>query len=166
MAVTSFPFGHGLSYSAFEYGPNSCPNSITVSRVGSRAAADLTVAVKITNTSKIAASEVVQIYVSDPVSSLQRPAAELKGFGKVWLHPGESATVTIQLNRDAWAFWDESAKMGSRSRGIRDTGRSEFKRCAIDGCRAACRDGDVDGLVIGSHSCIELELAVFVRIVA
>jgi beta-glucosidase len=103
--VTSFPFGHGLSYSDFEYGPISCTKSITVSTLDSRA--DLKVAIKITNTGKVAASEVEQIYVSDPVPSLQRSGADLKGFRKVWLQPAESATVTTQLNRDAWAFWDE-----------------------------------------------------------
>lgn len=105
LAVTSFPFGHGLSYATFEYGPITCPTSITVSTLTSQA--DLAVCVNITNTGMMAAAEVVQIYVSDPASSVQRPEAELKGFGKVWLEPGESATVTIQLDRDAWAFWDE-----------------------------------------------------------
>ena len=98
-----FCFGHGLSYTTFDYAtPTVDP---TVVEPGGT----VTVTVGVTNTGGRAGDEVVQCYVSDPVSSLPRPPQELKGFAKVHLEPGETRDVTIQLDERAFSFWDPAA---------------------------------------------------------
>ncbi|GIJ44347.1 glycosyl hydrolase [Virgisporangium aliadipatigenens] len=87
-----FPFGHGLSYTTFSWGP------LTVSDEGE-------VAVDITNTGDRAGSEVVQIYVRDEEAARFRPAQELKAFRKVTLDPGRTETVRLRLDRRAFAYW-------------------------------------------------------------
>jgi beta-glucosidase len=90
------PFGHGLSYTSFAYG------SASVQVTGPATA---TVTVDVTNTGDRAGAEVVQVYVQDVASTLQRPVRELKAFRKVALAPGETTTVTIDLDRRAFAYW-------------------------------------------------------------
>ncbi len=90
-----YPFGHGLSYTSFAYSPV---------RLGTESiAADETThaAVTVTNTGDRAGAEVVQLYVTDVVSSYTRPERELKGFCKVFLEPGESAEVSFPLGKEA-----------------------------------------------------------------
>jgi beta-glucosidase len=94
-----FPFGHGLSYAAFEYSNLALPVEIG-SDGGARVAFDLT------NTSRRAGAEVAQVYVSDRHSPVERPLKELKGFAKVHLQPGETQRVTIDLNRRAFSYYD------------------------------------------------------------
>ena len=67
---------------------------------------ELTVTATIKNVGEVAGKEVVQLYVSDPESSLQRPVKELKGFTKVSLGPGESKTVTFTLEARDFAYYD------------------------------------------------------------
>lgn len=93
-----FPFGHGLSYSTFDY----TNLRVTPSADGRGA----TVTFDLANTGKVEAAEIAQIYVRDPQSSLPRPAQELKGFAKIRLAPGATQTVTVQLGADAFAFYD------------------------------------------------------------
>jgi beta-glucosidase len=95
-----FPFGHGLSYTTFAY-------------AGLRLGADtigpgdtLTVALDVTNTGDRAGDEVVQIYVRDPAARVPRPEKELKGFARIALQPGETGTVTRELDMRALAFFD------------------------------------------------------------
>ena len=97
----AYPFGHGLSYTTFEY------SDLTVSTSGSHDAGDLavTVAVTVRNTGAVAGAEVVQVYVSDPESSAARPPRELKGFAKVLLAPGESTSVELTLGSRDLATW-------------------------------------------------------------
>jgi beta-glucosidase len=94
-----FPFGHGLSYTTFEY---SAPrlSSATVRDVDG-----VTVSVDVTNTGPVAGKEVVQVYIHDRQASLLRPPKELKGFAKVDLQPGETRTVTVPLDFRAFAFF-------------------------------------------------------------
>ncbi len=118
----SFPFGHGLSYTTFEYA------DATVQSDG-----DLTVHVTVTNTGKRAGAEVVQVYVGVPDSSVARASRELKGFTKVRLDPGESQRVAVHVRRDDLAYWDTrvdswvveggtySIEIGASSRDIRQT---------------------------------------------
>jgi beta-glucosidase len=94
-----FPFGHGLSYTTFEYSPPR------VSSAAFRDVDGVTVAVDLTNTGPAAGKEVVQVYVHDRRSSLLRPPKELKGFAKVDLQPGETKTVTVPLDFRAFAFY-------------------------------------------------------------
>ena len=94
-----FPFGHGLSYTTFEY------SDLKVNK-GNKKGAGTTVNLTVKNTGKVFGGEVVQIYVGQPKSSIERPVRELKGFQKVFLKPGESRKLEIALDPRAFAFWD------------------------------------------------------------
>ncbi len=94
---TRFPFGHGLSYTSFALGEPE------VQTRGDR----VMVSVPVTNTGSRRGSEVVQCYVGPPrPARLTRPPKELKAFAKVALDPGEEATVTLELDERAFAYWD------------------------------------------------------------
>jgi beta-glucosidase len=94
-----FPFGHGLSYTTFEY------RSPEVSSDLFRDVEGLTVSVRVTNTGPVRGEEVVQVYVHDCTSGLMRPPKELKGFAKVELLPGETKTVAVFLDERAFAYY-------------------------------------------------------------
>lgn len=98
-----FAFGHGLSYTTFEYS-NAKISSSTLKQNGK-----LTVSVDVTNTGSRAGAEVVQLYVSDKEASVERPEKELKGFDKVYLAPGETKTVSLQIDTEALSFFDADA---------------------------------------------------------
>jgi beta-glucosidase len=93
-----FPFGHGLSYTTFEYGQ--------VRLAADRIARDgaTTLQVEVTNTGRRAGDEVVQLYLRDQISSLTRPVKELKGFQRITLQPGETRTVTFEIKPEMLAF--------------------------------------------------------------
>lgn len=99
-----FPFGHGLSYTTFDYGDMKLSATAVTDKD------ELTVTATITNVGETAGKEVVQLYVSDPESSLQRPVKELKGFAKVSLNPGESKPVTFTLEARDFALYDPRQK--------------------------------------------------------
>jgi len=113
--VPLFPFGHGLSYTTFDYG------NIRVSSQQITDAGELVVTATIANSGEVAGKEVVQLYVSDPESSLQRPVKELKGFTKVFLAPGESKEVRFTLNDRAFSFYDPR-----QSRWVAESGEFEI----------------------------------------
>ncbi|KAH7877108.1 glycoside hydrolase family 3 protein [Lentinula edodes] len=94
-----FPFGFGLSYSAFEYSALNCSE---ISSEGK-----FTVAFTIKNTSSVYGREVAQIYIADDEASLPRPQKELKGFKKVALQAGESQSVETELDREALGFFND-----------------------------------------------------------
>lgn len=97
-----FEFGHGLSYTSFRY------DDIRLSSDQlSVADASLTVEVDVTNTGERRGAEVVQLYLSDVSASVYRPVTELKGFSKLWLEPGETATAVIELDQRTMSYWDE-----------------------------------------------------------
>lgn len=89
-----YPFGFGLSYTEFRY------DGIKVSPQLIAPNGEATVQVDITNAGSVAGSEVVQLYISDKVSTVTRPEKELKGFRKVHLEPGETKTVTFKLSQE------------------------------------------------------------------
>jgi beta-glucosidase len=95
-----YPFGYGLSYTTFEYGP------VELSADKLRAGQTLAVRAPVKNTGAVAADEVVQLYVRDVVGSLTRPIRELKQFRRVHLRPGERQVVEFALPADALAFYD------------------------------------------------------------
>lgn len=97
--VPSFPFGYGLSYTTFEY-----TNLVVKSSDMPGILAEANVTVK--NSGKLAGKEVVQLYIHDLQSALPRPPKELKGFIKVPLQPGESKTLTFNLDERAFAYYD------------------------------------------------------------
>ena len=87
-----YPFGHGLSYTTFEY------SDITISPEGVNGPdEEVTVKCKVTNTGKLAGKETVQLYVSDVKSTISKPLKELKGFEKIHLEPGETKEVEFKL---------------------------------------------------------------------
>lgn len=98
-----FAFGHGLSYTTFEY-TNASLSSKSI-REGGRVWAEVTV----TNSGDRDGAEVVQLYVGDNEASVLRPAKELKGFQKVWLRAGESKRVKIEVPYEALCFFDDKA---------------------------------------------------------
>ena len=95
-----FAFGHGLSYTTFSYGkPVIDKDSMDMD-------GSVTVSVDVTNTGTRAGKEIVQLYISDKKSSLPRPVKELKGFRKMSLEAGETATVTFRIDRESLCFFD------------------------------------------------------------
>ena len=99
-----FPFGYGLSYTTFAY------SNARVSANSFKDLDGLTVSVDVTNTGRMAGKEIVQVYVHDQKSGLVRPPKELKGFAKVELQPGETKTVSIDLDFRAFAYYHPEYK--------------------------------------------------------
>jgi len=97
-----FPFGHGITYTTFSY------SDLSLSPVSSTG--ELSVSFKVSNTGSVDGREVAQIYIIDNESTLPRPLKELKGFTKVSVKKGESVDVKIELDRDAFAFYDQGKK--------------------------------------------------------
>ena len=97
-----FPFGHGLSYTTFEYGKP------TADAKTMQADGKLTVKVTVKNTGDCEGQEVVQLYIADKKSSLPRPVKELKGFQKIKLAPGESKEVSFTIEKDALSYFDDA----------------------------------------------------------
>ena len=95
-----FAFGHGLSYTDFEY------SDAKVSKPSMTAGGKLTVSVDVKNTGSCDGAEVVQLYIADPVASIDRPSKELKGFEKVWIKAGKTATVTFEIDADDLSYYD------------------------------------------------------------
>jgi len=91
-----FPFGHGLSYTKFEY------SNINITPVGDK----FEVTCDVKNAGAMAGAEVVQLYISDVQCSVERPAKELKGFEKVFLKTGQTKTVEFAVDKDLLAFYD------------------------------------------------------------
>ncbi|MEV8403804.1 glycoside hydrolase family 3 C-terminal domain-containing protein [Streptomyces niveus] len=94
----AYPFGHGLSYTEFEY---SDPRATV------HGDESVTVEVAVRNVGERDGFEVVQVYVHDDISTVPRPERELRGFSKVWVPAGETVTTRVELNRRDFAFWDE-----------------------------------------------------------
>ena len=95
-----FPFGHGLSYTTFEY------SNLTVSENEIKDDKTLTVMVDVTNTGDRDGMEIVQLYVSDKESSVRRPVRELKGFEKLFLKAGETKKAVFHLDKRSFAYYE------------------------------------------------------------
>lgn len=123
-----YPFGHGLSYTTFTF------ENLSIQKDGS----NVTVKVVVKNTGRLAGAEVVQVYVHDEVSTLERPDKELKGFYKIFLEPGESKEVELLLGETAFQYYDDRKKrwvlepgkfmllIGNSSKNIKLTGEVTF----------------------------------------
>ena len=123
-----FPFGHGLSYTEFGY------SNLKLSSTDITDKDQLQVSLTVTNTGKVKGKEVIQLYVADKASSVQRPVKELKAFDKIELAPGESKEVSFTLSVRDFSYYSkvydrwlaESGEfdilIGSSSRDIRLTG--------------------------------------------
>ncbi len=99
--IPLFPFGYGLSYTTFEY------DNLELSAKQMQRGETLTVTYQVKNTGPVAGAEVAQMYIQDIHASVERPLKELKGFDKVFLEPGESATIEHTIRFRDLAFWDE-----------------------------------------------------------
>ena len=122
-----FPFGHGLSYTTFTY------TNATADKAEMTADQTLKVSVDVTNTGSADGAEIVQLYINDVKSSIDRPVKELKNFEKVYLKAGETKTVTFEVDAQDLSYFDadrhewvaEPGKfkvlLGSSSEDIRST---------------------------------------------
>ena len=120
-----FPFGHGLSYTTFEY------SNLHLSAKQVRPVKGLEVSFDVENTGTLVGKEVVQLYVRDSTCSVARPDKELKAFAKIELAPGETKRITLHLSQEAFWFFDTARNawvtepgemevlIGSSSRDIR-----------------------------------------------
>ena len=95
-----YPFGYGLSYTTFEYGP------VKLNKDEVAAGESLTAEVNVTNTGKTAGKEVVQMYIRDVVGTTTRPLRELKGFEKISLEPGETKTVKFEITSELMSHYN------------------------------------------------------------
>ena len=128
-----FPFGHGLSFTEFSYGNPVADKSVMAD------SDTISISLDVTNTGDKAGAETVQLYISDPKSSVMRPEKELKRFQKVSLQPGESKTVRFSLNKEDLSYFDAErhewvaepgvfiAKIGASSGDIRKTIKFKLK---------------------------------------
>lgn len=126
-----FPFGHGLSYTSFHYGP------LILDREKMLDTQKLTVRCCVENTGAVPGKEIVQLYVSDESSTVGRPQRELKGFETVELLPGERKEVSFELDQRSFAYYEPkihdwyvesgtfSVELGASSRDIRASAKVE-----------------------------------------
>jgi beta-glucosidase len=99
-----FPFGYGLSYTNFEY------TNLTIDKREINDNETLNVKVKVKNTGNMRGKEIIQLYVKDIESRVNRPEKELKGFEKIQLEPGEEKTVNFKLDKRAFAYYNTEIK--------------------------------------------------------
>ncbi len=128
-----WPFGHGLSYTTFEYG------EAKAAKASMTADGKMTVTVDVKNTGDREGAEIVQLYIADPVAGIDRPAKELKGFEKITLKPGESKTVAFEIDAADLSYYsiedngwkaeagEFQALIGPSSEDIRTTASFELK---------------------------------------
>jgi beta-glucosidase len=113
-----FPFGYGLSYTRFAFSglkitPQQVQNNVsgpgpTSCHCNGQSANLVTVTARVTNTGRVAGSDVAQLYLDLPAAAGQ-PPRQLQGFGKVTLQPGQSTTVRFKLNGHELSYWNDSA---------------------------------------------------------
>ncbi|HOO57206.1 MAG TPA: glycoside hydrolase family 3 C-terminal domain-containing protein [bacterium] len=128
-----FPFGHGLSYSSFEY------SNLSLSKSTLSSSDKLQITLSIKNAGKLGGKEAVQLYINDVEASVPRPPKELKGISKVYILPGETKEITFTIDSSALSFFDEKTmkwvaepgefevQIGSSSRDIRLKKKFELK---------------------------------------
>jgi beta-glucosidase len=130
-----YPFGHGLSYTSFEY------DDLHITPAQAMKGEKVDVSFRIANSGAVTGDEVVQLYVRDEFASIPRPMKELKGFVRVRLRPGEGKTVTFHLPVNQLAFFDNTLSLvlepgrifvmiGSSSDDIRLSGEFEITSAA------------------------------------
>jgi beta-glucosidase len=138
MPVTpQYAFGHGLSYTQFEYG------NLRINADNARAGGEVTVQLAVTNSGDRAGDEVVQVYTHQFVPRVTRPVQELKAFKRITLEPGETATLTFTLPINQLGFYDlehhyvvqpgtVDIMVGSSSQDIRCSGSFEISGQVMD----------------------------------
>jgi beta-glucosidase len=137
-ATPLYPFGHGLSYTTFEYSDLLINRMTNVRGKQARGGETVNISLRVANTGRVRGDEVVQLYICDEVASVPRPMKELKGYARLTLEPDESKTVTFSLPIEQLAFYDAELNLvlepgwilvmtGSSSSDIRLTGRFEIE---------------------------------------
>lgn len=109
-----FPFGHGLSYTKFEYGRPSLSSKILT------ASEPIILVLAVSNIGDVDGFETVQVYVHDVKSRLPRPEKELAAFEKTWLAAGETKHLQISLDKHAVGYYDTSVKAWVAEEGVFD----------------------------------------------
>ncbi len=129
----TFPFGHGLSYTTFEYG------ELKLNKSSMKESGKIIASVEVKNTGNCYGGEIAQLYIGDEESSVVRPVRELKGFKKVFLEPGKRAVLEFEIDRSSLAYFDEkkhdwiaekgifTAYVGSSSRNLHSKAQFELK---------------------------------------
>ena len=97
-----FPFGFGLNYTTFSYGP------VRLNHQAVTGNAALVATVEVTNTGTRAGEETVQMYITDPVASVTRSVEDLRGFQKVYLEPGQRREVSFTITPDDLKFYNSA----------------------------------------------------------
>lgn len=100
----SFCFGHGLSYTEFEY------TDLTLQKEETEEDISVKISCSVENTGKMAGAEIIQIYVAETSPSLERPAKELKAFKKIYLEPGQKQKAELTLLKDSFGYYDTEKK--------------------------------------------------------
>ena len=95
-----YPFGHGLSYTSFNY------SDLSIDREQIASGESVDISFTIENVGEVAGEEVVQLYTHDEFASIPRPVKELKGYQRVNLEPGQKKKITFHLPADQLAFYD------------------------------------------------------------
>lgn len=108
----AYPFGFGLTYTQFEY------SRLTPDKTKVDENENVNVTLEVKNTGKMAAKEIVELYVSPPESTLFMPVRELKGYEKVFLEPGESKKVSFMLDSRAFSYYHTELKQWAVQDGI------------------------------------------------
>jgi beta-glucosidase len=132
-----YAFGHGLSYTSFEY------SDLSFSAASMEAVGEVEVSVRVRNSGARAGDEVVQLYMRDPVASVARPVSQLRGFHRLHLAPGEARVVTFRLSAGQFALYAQSGRwvvepgridimVGASSADIRLTGSFEITGPVLD----------------------------------
>jgi beta-glucosidase len=117
-----FPFGYGLSYTSFQYGPTEISgkklkaSALNAGLHGGRAA--LTATASVTNTGQHAGEEVVQLYIRLQGTSVAQPVRALKGFERITLAPGETKNVSFTLRPDAFAIWNDQNRFAAEAANV------------------------------------------------
>lgn len=130
-ATPLYPFGHGLSYTTFEY------SDLVIDRMQAITGECVNISFNVKNSGEVSGDEVVQLYTRDPIASTPRPVKELKGYQRLTLTPGEQQALTFHLPVDLLAFYDNdlnlvlepgaiSVMVGSSSEDIRLSGEFEI----------------------------------------
>ncbi|MNP93145.1 Periplasmic beta-glucosidase precursor [compost metagenome] len=104
-----YPFGHGLSYSKFEY------SDLQLSSKSFAKEGKIEVSVKLKNTGKVTGKEVVQMYIRDLIGSITRPVKELKGFEMIELQPNETKKITFTIDEKTIQYFTANAKWEAES---------------------------------------------------
>ncbi|MEP3495040.1 MAG: fibronectin type III-like domain-contianing protein, partial [Flavobacteriaceae bacterium] len=99
---TLYPFGHGLSYTTFEY------SNLSISPKKLNSQAQVNISFNVTNTGKRKGDEIVQLYIQDEVSSVTTYETQLRGFERIHLLPNETKTVHFTLDPDDLALLDKN----------------------------------------------------------